>query len=246
MESALRCGLRWLLEKHGGSPPASGAQGVGNLVHAAAMLADQATDRPEVLLEYVTARFDAIELAARWLVGRERERAEHMIGKLTRWLAENPRRLVDIEREFTVRLEGRPPIELTGRVDRLEVDDQGHLVVIDLKTGKTTTATASELPEHPQLGAYQVAVEEGAFAEGDVSGGAALVQLGTTHKEAKEQAQEALRETGDPRWAHEMVHRTADTMAASTFVAKANDSCRVCPVKSSCPVSGKGRQVVEP
>ncbi len=246
MESALRCGLRWLLEKHGGAPPASGAQGVGNLVHAAAMLADQATDRPEVLLEYVTARFDAIELAARWLVGRERERAELMIGKLTRWLAENPRRLVDIEREFSVRLEGRPPIELTGRVDRLEVDESGHLVVIDLKTGKSTTATASELPEHPQLGAYQVAVEEGAFAEGDTSGGAALVQLGTTHKEAKEQAQEALRQAEDPRWAHEMVHRTADTMAASTFVAKANDSCRMCPVKSSCPVSGKGRQVVEP
>jgi hypothetical protein len=36
----------------------------------------------------VTARFDAIELAARWLVGRERDRAESMIGKLTRWLAE--------------------------------------------------------------------------------------------------------------------------------------------------------------
>ena len=40
--------------------------------------------------------------------------------------------------------------------------------------------------------------------------------------------------------------RTAATMAASTFVAKVNDKCRMCPVKSSCPVSGKGRQVVEP
>jgi RecB family exonuclease len=169
-----------------------------------------------------------------------------MIAKLTRWLAENPRRLVDIEREFSVRLAGEIPIELTGRVDRLEVDSEGHLVVIDLKTGKTTTATATELPEHPQLGAYQVAVEEGAFAEGDVSGGAALVQLGTTHKDAKEQLQDPLQRAEDPRWAHEMVHRTADTMAASTFAAKANDSCRVCPVKSSCPVSGKGRQVVEP
>lgn len=246
MESALRCGLRWLLEKHGGSPPATGAQGVGNLVHAAAMLADQATNHPEVLLEYVSARFDAIELAARWLVGRERDRAGQMVDKLVKWLAENPRRLVDVEREFSVRLESRPPIELTGRVDRLEVDDQGHLVVIDLKTGKTTTATASELPEHPQLGAYQVAVEEGAFAEGDVSGGAALVQLGTTHKEAKEQAQVPLQSSEDPQWAHAMVHRTADTMAASTFVAKANDSCRVCPVRSSCPISGKGRQVIEP
>lgn len=246
MESALRCGLRWLLEKHGGSLPATGAQGVGNLVHAAAMYADEAVTDPRRLLEYVDARFDAIELAARWLSGREKERAQAMVDKLIRWLAENPRRLVAVEREFSVRLEGEPPIELTGRVDRLEVDDQGRLVVIDLKTGKTTTATAAELPEHPQLGAYQVAVEEGAFPEGEMSGGAALVQLGTTHKEAKEQPQAALRDSENPGWAHAMVHRTADTMAASTFVAKANDSCRVCPVRTSCPVSGKGRQVVEP
>jgi RecB family exonuclease len=168
-----------------------------------------------------------------------------MVDKLVRWLAENPRRLLAIEREFTVRLEGEPPIELTGRVDRLEVNESGELVVIDLKTGKTTTATAAELPEHPQLGAYQVAVEEGAFDEGDISGGASLVQLGTTHKDAKEQGQDPLRATEDPRWAHAMVHRTADTIAASTFVAKANDSCRICPVRSSCPVSGKGRQVTD-
>lgn len=246
MESALRCGLRWLLEKHGGSAPATWAQGVGNLVHAAAMLAEEAKTDPAVLMEYVAERFDTIELAAKWLAGRERERANQMIDKLIRWLAENPRRLVAIEREFSVRLQNDPPIELAGRVDRLEVNEQGELVVIDLKTGKSTTATAAELPEHPQLGAYQVAVEQGAFGEGEVSGGAALVQLGTTHKDAKEQQQEALRQADDPRWAHAMVHRTADTMAASTFVAKANDSCRVCPVRSSCPVSGKGRQVVEP
>ncbi|MEV4412087.1 ATP-dependent DNA helicase [Catellatospora sp. NPDC049609] len=246
MESALRCGLRWLLERHGGAAASSSAQGVGNLVHAAAMLADEAMADPSVLVEYVAARFDAIELAAAWLAGRERDRSQEMLGKLTRWLAENPRRLVAIEREFTVRLAAEPPIDLVGRVDRLEVDDQGRLVVIDLKTGKTTTATREEMPEHPQLGAYQVAVEAGAFPEGDESGGAALVQLGTTHRDAKEQVQEAIGGAEDPQWAHAMVHRTAATMAASTFVAKVNDKCRMCPVKSSCPVSGKGRQVVEP
>ncbi|WP_425546901.1 ATP-dependent helicase [Catellatospora coxensis] len=246
MESALRCGLRWLLERHGGAAASTAAQGVGNLVHAAAMLADEAMSDPAVLVDYVAARFDAIELAAAWLAGRERDRSAEMLGKLTRWLAENPRRLVAIEREFTVRLDAEPPIDLVGRVDRLEVDEQGRLVVIDLKTGKTTTATREELPEHPQLGAYQVAVEAGGFPEGDESGGAALVQLGTGHKDAKEQVQDAIGETADPQWAHAMVHRTAATMAASTFVAKVNDKCRVCPVKSSCPVSGKGRQVVEP
>ncbi|MFG2058233.1 ATP-dependent helicase [Micromonospora sp. NPDC048930] len=248
MESALRCSLRWLLERHGGSAPASAAQGVGNLVHAAAMLAEDASVDRTTLLEYVAARFDAIELAARWMVGPERQRAEAMVDKLLRWLAGNPRRLLAIEHEFAVRLDDPArPIELTGRVDRLEVDADGRLVVIDLKTGKSTAVTEREVAEHPQLGAYQAAVEAGAFAEfGDESGGAALVQLGTGAKDAKEQAQAAAGEGPEAGWATALVRRTADTMAAATFAAVANSKCRVCPVRTSCPVSGQGRQVVEP
>ena len=249
MESALRCSLRWLLERHGGSPPATAAQGVGNLVHAAAMLAEDASVDRSQLLEYVAARFDVIDLAARWLVGPERARAEAMVDKLLRWLAGNPRRLLAIEHEFAVRLDDpHRPVELTGRVDRLEVDAEGRLVVVDLKTGKSTAVTATEIAEHPQLGAYQAAVEAGAFAEfGDESGGAALVQLGTSTKEAREQNQEAATGTGEEAsWAQAMVRRTADTMAAATFSAVANSKCRVCPVRSSCPISGQGRQVVEP
>ncbi|MGY4910791.1 ATP-dependent helicase [Micromonospora aurantiaca (nom. illeg.)] len=248
MESALRCSLRWLLERHGGSGPASAAQGVGNLVHAAAMLAEDASVDREALLEYVAARFDAIELAARWMAGPERQRAEAMVDKLLRWLAGNPRRLLAIEHEFAVRLDDPArPVELTGRVDRLEVDDEGRLVVIDLKTGKSTAVTEREVAEHPQLGAYQAAVEAGGFAEfGEEPGGAALVQLGTGARDAKEQTQAAAGEGPEAGWATALVRRTADTMAASTFAAVANSKCRVCPVRTSCPVSGQGRQVVEP
>jgi RecB family exonuclease len=246
MESALRCSLRWLLERHGGAAPPGSAQGVGNLVHAAAMLAEDANADRERLVEYVSARFDAIELAARWLAGPEQERAQGMVDKLLRWLARNPRRLLAIEHEFTVRLDDpRRPIQLTGRVDRLEVDEQGRLVVIDLKTGKTTVVSA-DVEEHAQLAGYQAAVAAGAFADfGSESGGAALVQLGPT-KEAREQMQLPLAEAEDPNWAYAMVRRTADTMAAATFSAVANSKCRVCPVRTACPISGQGRQVVEP
>jgi RecB family exonuclease len=129
-------------------------------------------------------------------------------------------------------------------VDRLEVDENGRLVVIDLKTGKSTTVSA-DIDEHAQLAGYQTAVEAGAFADHGVhSGGAALVQLGPG-KDAREQMQLPLAEATDPQWAYAMVRRTAETMAAATFSAVANSRCRVCPVRTSCPVSGKGRQVVE-
>lgn len=241
VESVQRCSLRWLLERHGGAARSSPEQGVGNLVHAAAMLAtDAAVDR-STLVDYLAGRFDEIELSARWMAGRERQRAEQMIDKLLGWLAANPRRLAAIEKDFLVQLDAVTRIK--GRVDRLELDDRGRLVVIDLKTGKSTSVTEADLPEQPQLGAYQAAVEAGAFPEfGNEAGGAILVQLGS-HTGVKEQDQAALAEAEDPAWAAAMVRRTAATMAASTFQAVVNSKCRTCPVNTSCPVSGKGRQV---
>jgi RecB family exonuclease len=169
-----------------------------------------------------------------------------MLDKLINWLAANPRRLVAIERDFLVRLDDpEAPIEIKGRVDRLEMDEHGRLVVVDLKTGKTAPVDA-EVAGHPQLAAYQAAVEAGAFEEGDTSGGASLVHLGTTGITAREQAQGALEGAPEPGWARAMVQHTAEAMADSTFEAVANNKCRTCPVRPACPISGKGRQVTDP
>ncbi|MFC4043246.1 ATP-dependent helicase [Dactylosporangium siamense] len=243
VESVDRCSLRWLLERHGGQLSPSPEQSIGNLVHAAAMLASDASADRAQLVAYVADRFDAIELSARWLAGRERDRAETMLDKLIGWLAGNPRRLVAIEQDFLVELaDPEAPVEIKGRVDRLELDEQGRLVVVDLKTGKSIPANAN-LAEHPQLAAYQAAIELGAFEESTVPGGASLVQLGGETGAAREQVQPPLAESGDPNWAQALVKKTAKTMAASTFDAVVNNKCRVCPVKTSCPVSGKGRHV---
>ena len=90
VEVVQRCSLRWLLERHGGRDAPSPEQGVGNLVHEAAMLATDAAVDPAELVAYVTARFGEIELSARWLAERERTRAEQMIDKLVSWLCEQP------------------------------------------------------------------------------------------------------------------------------------------------------------
>jgi superfamily I DNA/RNA helicase/RecB family exonuclease len=245
VESVQRCGLRWLLERHGGSEPPSAKQTIGNLVHAAAMLAHDAGTDPAVLRDYVAQRFDAVEVSARWLGPRERARAEQMVEKLVGWLARNPRRLIAVEREFLRELEGAAgPVQLRGRVDRLEMDADGRLVVVDLKTGASVPST-EDVAVHPQLAAYQLAVREGAFAEGSVPGGAEIVALGNGGKTASVRAQPPLAEADDPEWAAQMVRGAAAAMAAATFEAVVNKTCAYCPVRTSCPVSGQGRQVTQ-
>ena len=241
VENVLRCGLRWLLERHGGGDPPSAKQGIGNLVHAAAMLVAD----PAAVRSFVADRFDHIELPARWLGQRERDRAEKMVDKLLSWLGANPRQELAIEREFESSMEPRGPgprLVLRGRVDRLERDDRGRLVVVDLKTG-AGAPSADDAAEHPQLAAYQVAVEAGAFPEGSASGGAEILAVGTSHAGAAVRVQPPLAEADDPMWAESLVREAATAMAASTFRAVVNDSCPYCAVRTSCPLSGKGRQV---
>ena len=52
-------------------------------------------------------------------------------------------------------------VRLHGYADRLEIDADGRVVVVDLKTGKYPP-TDKALPSNPQLGLYQLAVDNGA------------------------------------------------------------------------------------
>jgi RecB family exonuclease len=131
---------------------------------------------------------------------------------------------------------------VAGRVDRIERDRDGGLRIVDLKTG-TSKPSRADLAEHGQLGAYQVAVEEGGFAElGDWSAGAALVFIGKgglTGLKPAVLTQEALAGVTDPAWARALIEATADGMGAATFTAS-QGTCRTCPVRSSCPVQPEG------
>jgi RecB family exonuclease len=201
----------------------------------------------DAVRSYVDDRFDLIEVEARWLRSKERGRAEQMVDKLLSWLADNAREQVAVEREFDVRLapdeasDGRA-VQIRGRVDRLERDAKRRLVVVDLKTGANAPSEA-DVAVHPQLASYQVAVEAGGFGVGESSGGAEIVAVGTTSAGPVVRTQPPLQDSTDPSWAEALVRQAAATMAASTFRAVLNDSCPYCAVRTSCPLSGKGRQV---
>ncbi len=242
LESFEKCGLRWMLESAGGRAADSAAQGIGTMIHA---LAQQAADE-DLDAAALRARFDEavqrVDLGSGWFAGKQRERAVTMLDKLIDWLQQDNRKFVAAEQNFEVTI-GRAV--LAGQVDRLDLDEAGRLVVVDFKTGKSQP-TKAEVPTHPQLGAYQLAVASGAFDDvaGGVrdSGGAELVQLGRKPKSVSVQRQDAL-SGGDHTWAHEMVARVSEGMAGAVFEATENELCPVCPVRTSCPLQTEGRQV---
>lgn len=237
VESFGECSLRWLLTAAGGEGPDIGAAALGTLVHEVAQ--EFADTDPEAMAAALDERWARLGLGDTWVSEQQRTTAQQMLTRLIGYLDEAKAqgwKPVGVEVPFEV-LVGRA--ELTGRVDRLEQREDA-LRVIDLKTG-SSKPTAAEMPTNPQLGAYQVAVAEGAFNQGSTSGGAALVQVGkAAGKSAATQVQAPLAEQDDPRWAYELIEQTADGMAAATFTAHLNKRCRTCPVLKSCPLQPEG------
>ncbi|WP_407670175.1 ATP-dependent helicase [Nonomuraea solani] len=244
VESFTKCGLRWLLETAVGAAGTSTAQGLGNVIHALAVLA--ATDLPseDLLSDRLDGIWGELEFGGVWYNRKQRQVAEQMIGKFLRWHKDNPRELVALEEAFTaVVSEG---VQIKGRVDRVERDSDNRAVIIDLKTGGSKPK-AGDLDRHPQLGVYQLAALLGAFARHGMTepGGAALVQLGKAagKNDAMEQQQGALADDKNPGWAAELVDTVATGMSGPFFQAKVNDGCRTCAARASCPVNDNGGQV---
>ncbi|AIY01392.1 ATP-dependent DNA helicase [Arthrobacter sp. PAMC 25486] len=151
--------------------------------------------------------------------------------------------------------EGLPRVvRLRGQVDRLEADANGNLIVVDIKTGRSKP-TKEQVLVHPQLGAYQVAVAAGGFAEqaaaaglaGAASGGAALLPLGDATKSVKTQDQPAMVPGSDDDPTRKVME-AALLMAQAAFPARhgADWSERNgCPLPTICPLCPEGKQITE-
>jgi len=242
IETFSDCRLRWLLSACGGDGPSVGAANIGTLIHdIAAELGDvdEATLRAEV-----DRRWGRLGLAPGWLSGRAQSEAKAMVARLARYFEESAHggwERIGVELDLRVEL-GRAVLK--GRVDRLERHGNGGLRVVDLKTG-SGKPSSTELLRNPQLGAYQAAVEQGAFADhGTCSAGAALLQVGkAAGVRTTMQEQGPLSADDDPGWARTLVTDTAEGMAGSDFPATAGPGCTFCSVRSSCPVQPEGRGI---
>ena len=131
---------------------------------------------------------------------------------------------------------------MRGRIDRLERDPQGRLVIVDVKTAKSPV-TKDDAQQHAQLGLYQLAVASGLLADGDEPGGGRLVYVGkpSAGGGATEREQTALAADDIAGW-RAAVGAAAAATAGPQFTARINDGCSHCPVRPSCPVQGNNAQ----
>ena len=139
---------------------------------------------------------------------------------------------------------------LRGFMDRVELDRDGRVHVVDLKTGKAPFTKAA-IAGHAQLGTYQLAVREGALDEvlpaRPEVGGAELVMLRvdgspTPAGAPKVQGQEALEPS--PTWVEALLDTAVRRVLGESFPPTPQDRCARCQFRTCCPAQPEGRQVV--
>ena len=215
LTSLLACPARWFLEREAGGTSASTAsQGFGLVVHAIAerVAKGELSDDPgqvDELMAHVDGVWGRLSFRTPWSRSREREEVRAALARFVAWQGRpGARTLLATEQELRaeVTLPDGQRVALYGFADRLEVDDDGRVVVVDLKTGKYPP-TNEEVREHPQLGLYQYAVTHGAvddlLGRPAQPGGAELVHLRKESRgvvRSRRRRRRSPAPTGPPSW----------------------------------------------
>ncbi|HYY01749.1 MAG TPA: ATP-dependent DNA helicase [Mycobacterium sp.] len=245
MQTLTDCPLRWLAERHGGTDPRDLGSAVGSVLHA--LIAEPGGGEAELLAALERA-WQQLPFESQWYSANELARHRGMIQTFLAWRAQTRGELTEVGVEVDVDgvLDGGVldrNVRLRGRVDRIERDAAGRLVIVDVKTGKTPVSK-DDAQRHAQLAAYQLAVADGLVAHGDEPGGGRLVYLGKTGAAgATEREQDPLTPETRQQW-RDRIRDAADATAGPQFVARINDGCPHCPLRPSCPAhtgtDGKG------
>jgi superfamily I DNA/RNA helicase/RecB family exonuclease len=242
LQTLTDCPLRWLAERHGGTNAHDLRSTIGSVLHA--LIAKPGKTQSELLAELERA-WAHLPFDARWHSANELARHRAMIEAFVEWRGQTRDELtevgveVDVDGTLGAPREDGGEIRLRGRVDRLERDGGGRLVIVDIKTGKTPVSK-DDAQQHAQLAMYQLAVSEGLLPAGDEPGGARLVYLGKTGAAgATVREQDPLTPAARDEW-RTLVRQAADATAGPRFVARRNDGCTHCPIRPCCPAHADG------
>ncbi|GFG72840.1 ATP-dependent helicase [Mycobacterium botniense] len=227
------CPLRWLVERHGGTPARDLRSTLGSLLHT--LLAQPDRSEPE-LAAALDRVWPQLPFDSPWYSANERARHHAMIQAFCRWREKTRHELTEVGVEVGVEGVVETPdggrVRLRGRVDRVERDGAGRLVIVDLKTGKTPVSK-DDAQRHAQMAMYQLAVAEGLLPGADEPGGARLVYLGRANG-VVEREQDPLTPDARHTWLN-LIGQAAAATAGPEFVARVNEGCAHCPIRPSCP-----------
>jgi RecB family exonuclease len=260
VDAVTGCPLRWFLTREAGGVRASTvAQGFGSLVHglAEAVVRGEVEPDLEAMVAHLDAVWDQLDFAVPWAGAAERLEAERAVARFVAWhTADRGREVLAAEHEFRVTLPvGGDEVTLRGFMDRIERDQHGRLVVVDLKTGKHPPRDKDVLA-HPQLGVYQIAIRHGAadgLSGGPVDpadptdpGGAELVHLRKDVRGAVKVQHQPPPGADEGFAGDEQLARAVRLVRAESFPATPGPACEHCDVRTSCPAQPDGASIVSP
>ena len=186
------------------------------------------------MLNYLEKLWEKLSFDSDWYSDNELARHLAMLSTFAQWRAQTRDEYTEVGTELDIDGTVSPGVRVRGRLDRLERDKAGRLVVVDIKTGKTPVSR-NDAQRHAQLAMYQLAVAEGLLPQGDTPGGGRLVYLGKVAAGGPAEREQDP-QTADTRaeWL-ERVQQAAAATQGPEFLARINDSCAHCPVASMCP-----------
>ncbi|WP_286278014.1 RecB family exonuclease [Naasia aerilata] len=156
--------LGWFVDVMAASPSGIAAS-IGTVLHAAMeklSLTPGADLSAQAVMAAVDERWNEFSFESPWVEEYERRRTTRLAEGLADYLSAFDRdghRLLGAESGFEFDV---GPARVRGTIDRVELTRDGALVIVDLKTGRRWP-TKDELPEHAQLGLYQLAAASGAL-----------------------------------------------------------------------------------
>lgn len=226
----------------------------GTLVHAFAEAVARGVDAQQAQ-HIVTQAYSQLLNEPAWKLPSTLEEWDHLLSRTNLWLATSRSVYTQVGVEIPLQVEvgatadGQPVI-IRGRMDRLEREASGALVVVDLKTG-TTMPSNKTMSEHAQLAAYQLALSRGVVDGARVRtarteekpapvGGGLLVFPAPVQAKVPVRMQAPLSDENLDELAATLPHLALEIRGPQLPV-RVNETCTHCSLRPVCPLQPEGR-----